>query len=156
MKQKSSPQATPAPRKKRPLPYNSALPVANILRDLFAKGLLPERNPNHMRYHNLLMQAIPEQWHAQVRPGKLEYRGWEIFALDSAIAYRLKFFIPEIERRLAEHLPHVPPIIVKVDPAMKTAYSFHPPKSLPAPRERLSDHEAKDILAAFFAKHRKR
>lgn len=156
MKKKSSPRATPAPHKKKHTPYNTALPVDNILRDLFDKGLLPERNPNYLRYHALLMQAIPVQWHAEVRPGKLEYRAWEIFALDSATAYRLKFFIPEIQRRLAEHLPHVPPIMVKVDPAMKTAYSFHAPKSLPAPRERLTDDEAERILAAFFARHRKK
>lgn len=152
MKEKSSPQASLSLRKKR---YASALPVENILRDLLGKGLLPERNPNYLRYHALLMHAIPEQWHGQVRLGKLQYRGWEIFALDSATAYRLKFFIPEIQRQLAESLPHVPPIVVKVDPAMKTPYSLHKPKSLPAPRERLTDEEADQILAAFFARHRK-
>lgn len=151
MKEKSSPRA--APRQKR---YDNAQPLENILRDLIGKGLLPAHNPNYLRYHALLMQAIPQQWHVHVRPGKLQYRDWEIFALDSATAYRLKFFIPEIQRQLAAHLPHVPPIVVKVDPALKTPYSLEKPKSLPAPRERLTDKEAERILGAFFARHRKK
>ncbi|MDO4776599.1 MAG: hypothetical protein Q4A06_03980 [Cardiobacteriaceae bacterium] len=153
MKEKTSPQPSLVLRKKR---YDSAMPLENILHDLLGKGLLPRHNPNYLRYHALLMRAIPEQWHAQVRLGKLQYRGWEIFALDSATACRLKFFIPEIQRQLAESLPHVPPIVVKVDPAMKTPYSLHRPKSLPAPCERLSDDETNRILAAFLARHRKK
>lgn len=135
--------------------YRSAMPVADILADLLAKNTLPAQNPQYLRYHALLLAAIPAQWHGDIRIGKLQYQGFEIHAVDSALAYRLKFLAPEIRAALGKTLPHAPPIVVKVDPALKQWQSHAKPKSLPAPRERLSDRQADDILDAFFARTRK-
>lgn len=134
--------------------YKSATAIADILKDLMQKQTLPAQNPQYLRYHALLLAAIPSEWHAHIRIGKLQYQGFEIHCLDGALAYRLKFLAPEIQRLLSKSLSHPPPIVIKVDPSMKHWNTRTPPKSLPAPRARLSDAEANDILNRFFARAR--
>lgn len=151
MKQKSS--ATHAKYKSR---YRNARPVAEIIADLVRHDTLPAHNPQYLRYHALLLAAVPAEWHEHIRVGKLQYQGFEIYAIDSALAYRLRFLAPEIRRRLGESLPHVPPIQVKIDPGLKSWYARERPKSLPAPRERLTDAQADDILRQFFARMREK
>ena len=133
--------------------YKSAQPVASILQDLLAKQQLGAQNPAELHYRKLLLAAIPQEWHGDLRIGRLHYQQWEIFVIDSALAYRLNFLAPEIRRIVGEKLPHVPKLMIKVDPAMKNWYSHRQPKSLPPSPRRLTDREADDILNAFFAKH---
>lgn len=136
--------------------YRSVLSTAEIIADLMKRNTLPTQNPQYLRYHALLLAAIPGEWHDNIRIGKLHYQGFEIYAVDSALAYRLKFLAPEIQRTLGKTLPHPPPIIVKVDPALKNWQTHHRPKSLPAPRERLSDAQADEILSNFFKRMREK